>query len=94
MINALLLILSLFAGSCAGALFFEGLWRTVSRAAVSARPVPVLVFSFAIRAILLLGAAWLVSQGNPLRLTAFMLGFLAGRVVILHIHRGGKKLAN
>jgi F1F0 ATPase subunit 2 len=94
MTNALPLILSLFAGACVGALFFEGLWRTVSRAVVNARPVRLFVLSFAVRATLLLVVLWLVSRDNAFRLVACMVGFLLGRTVILRIHRGGKEVAN
>jgi F1F0 ATPase subunit 2 len=88
------LMLSLFAGVCLGGLFFEGLWRTVSRAAQTARPAHLFVLSFAIRAIILLSVLWLISRGNALRLTACMVGFLCGRAVVLRMHRGGKDLAN
>lgn len=88
------LILSLFAGACAGALFFEGLWRTVSRAVVNAKPVRLFVLSLAARATLLFTVLWLVSRGNPFRLAACMVGFLLGRALILRIHRGGKEVAN
>jgi F1F0 ATPase subunit 2 len=88
------LMLSLFAGVCLGGLFFEGLWRTVSRAAQTARPEHLFVLSFAIRTAILLSLLWLVSRGNAMRLAACMIGFLCGRAVILKIHRGGKQLAN
>ena len=94
MINPLLLILSLFAGVGAGALFFEGLWRTVSKAAAKTRPVRTFVLSFAVRAAFLLIVLWLVSRGDPFWLTVCMLGFLVGRTLILRIHRGGKEVAN
>jgi len=98
MTNVFPLILSLFTGACAGALFFEGLWRTVSRAVVNAKPVSLFVLSFGIRATLLLTVLWLVSRGNAFRLTACMVGFLLGRAVILRIHsrvgRGGKEVAD
>lgn len=94
MTNIVLLILSLFAGACAGALFFEGLWRTVSRAVVNVKPVRLFVLSFAVRATLLFTVLWLVSRGNPFRLAGCMVGFLLGRTVILRIHRGGKEVGN
>jgi F1F0 ATPase subunit 2 len=89
-----LLLLSFLAGACAGALFFEGLWRTVSRAAASSRPILFFGLSFTIRALLLVAVLWLVSRGNPLRLSACMLGFLLSRGVILRIHQGGRKHAD
>lgn len=83
------LALSLLAGVCAGAIFFEGLWRTILQLGDHKRRVPVFILSFAIRSTFLLTVLWLVSRGNPLRLAACMLGFLVGRTAILRIHRGG-----
>ncbi len=94
MTNVFSLILSLFVGVCAGALFFEGLWRTVSKAAANSRPLSLFVISFAVRATFLLTVLWLVSRGDPFRLTACMLGFFVSRTVILRIHRGEKRVAN
>jgi F1F0 ATPase subunit 2 len=88
------LMLSLFAGAGVGALFFEGLWRTVSKAAATTTPVRRFVLSFAVRAAILLTVLWLVSRGDPFRLAACMLGFLVGRTVILRMHRGGKEVAD
>jgi F1F0 ATPase subunit 2 len=94
MADFLPLILCLLAGACAGAFFFEGLWRTVSRAVVSPRPAMLFVFSFVFRAALLLVLLCLVSRGNAFRLAACMAGFLLGRALILRLHRGGKHVAN
>src|SRR6185437_7622002 len=94
MTNALLLILSLFAGLGAGTLFFEGLWRTVSKAVVNARPVRLFALSFLVRTMLLLLVLWLVSRGDLFRLAVCMAGFLLSRTVILRIHHGGKQGAN
>ena len=88
------LLLSLFAGLGAGALFFEGLWRTVSNAAVSSRPVGVFVLSFVLRTTFLFAVLWLISRGNPFRLAACMLGFLLARTLVLRIRRGGKTVAD
>lgn len=94
MTNVFPFVLCLFGGACIGALFFEGLWRTVSRAVVNAKPVRLFVLSFAIRAILLFTVLWLVSRGSPFRLVGCMVGFLLSRAVILRIHGGGKEVAN
>jgi F1F0 ATPase subunit 2 len=82
------LTLSLSAGVGAGAVFFEGLWRTISKPGATGRRVRAFALSFAIRATFLLTVFWLVSRGDPFRLAACMLGFLVGRTVILRIHRG------
>jgi F1F0 ATPase subunit 2 len=88
------LTLSLCAGVGAGAAFFEGLWRTISKPGAPGRRVRAFALSFAIRATFLLSVFWLVSRGNPLCLAACMLGFLVGRTVILRIHRGGTEIVD
>lgn len=92
--NWLSLLLSLFAGLGSGALFFEGLWRTVSNAAVSSKPARVFVLSFVLRTTFLFAVLWLVSRGDPFRLAACMLGFLLARTLVLRIRRGGKEIAD
>jgi F1F0 ATPase subunit 2 len=88
------LILALFAGVCVGALFFEGLWRTVSKAMSNARGLRMFVVSFAVRTAFLLTVLWLVSRGDPFRLAACLVGIFVGRAVIFQIHRGGREVAD
>jgi F1F0 ATPase subunit 2 len=94
MIDVLFLLLSLLAGIAAGALFFEGLWRTITKAVLSARPVALIILSFIVRTILLLLLLAFVSQGNAFRLGGCMAGFLLGRTIILRLRRGGSRFAN
>lgn len=94
MIEVSSIALSLLAGTGAGALFFEGLWRTVLKATGSTKAIPVLMVSFFARAILLLLVLWAVSRGDAFRLAACMTGFLIGRMIILRFRRGGRSVAN
>jgi F1F0 ATPase subunit 2 len=94
MIDLFPFALSFAAGLCAGVAFFEGLWRTVSRAARSARPARLFAISFLLRAALLLAALWFSSAGNALRLAAGLLGFFLARAAILRIHHERMPIAN
>jgi F1F0 ATPase subunit 2 len=94
MINFFPLLLSLAAGLGAGVVFFEGLWRTVSRAARSTRPVPLFAISFLLRATLLLAALWVGSAGNALRLVVGLFGFFLARTAIVRIHHERMPVAN
>ena len=86
--------LSFAAGLCAGVAFFEGLWRTVSKAARSRRPARLFAISFLLRATLLLAALWFSSGGNALRLAAGLFGFFLARTTILRIHHERMPVAN
>jgi F1F0 ATPase subunit 2 len=94
MTDSFWLALSLFAGICAGAIFFEGLWRTISKLSDYRRRIPVFILSFTIRSTFLLTVLWVVSRGNPFRLAVCMLGFFVGRTMILRIHRGGTRIVD
>lgn len=94
MISLYFVMLSLVIGACAGALFFEGLWRTVSKAGTSTRPVLLFLVSFLARAAILLIVFWFASGGNALRLAACLFGFLLARTLMIQIHQGRNSSAN
>jgi F1F0 ATPase subunit 2 len=82
-----LFIVPLFCGALLGGAFFTGLRWTTQRAVGSGAPSKWLVLSFPIRAALLLGGFFAVTQGDW-RVVPCLIGFLAGRgAVIRATHR-------
>jgi F1F0 ATPase subunit 2 len=73
------------AGAVAGAIYLALLWRSVGRLADARRPVVALLSGMAFRLSLLLGAFYLLMDGDPLRLVAALAGFLAVRIVVTRI---------
>jgi len=83
--------LSLFAGLALGAVYFGGLWWTVSRVAASKRPALLFVTSFVVRATFAVGGLYAVGHAHLERLGACLLGFFAVRFLILRLTRSPAK---
>jgi F1F0 ATPase subunit 2 len=79
--------LSLFAGLALGAVFFGGLWWTISRIAASKRPALLFVTSFVFRTSFALSGLYAVGHAHLERLSACLLGFFAARFLILRLTR-------
>ena len=70
------------AGLVLGAVFFGGLWWTVSRGVSSPRPALWFLGSFLVRMSITLAGFYVVSGGRWERLLSCLLGFLVARVVV------------
>jgi len=66
-------------GFLLGFLYFRFLWMTVRRLAESSHPVRLLIVSFALRLGLVLGAFYLLMDGEAGRLLVALGGFVAAR---------------
>jgi F1F0 ATPase subunit 2 len=74
-------ILACFAaGACLGALYFLGLGITVARLGQARRPLALLALSGLARVALLLAALALLTELEPGRLVACLLGFAGARL--------------
>ena len=83
--EVLLLALALSAGVLLGAVFFGGLWWTVSKAVRKAALL--FLTSFLLRTTFVLIAFYLVGAAQPERLLACLLGFMLGRLLIVRLTR-------
>jgi hypothetical protein len=70
-------------GTMAGTLFFTGLALGMQIALRRARPMPILMFSAAIRIAALLALGWWVTGQGAVALAGFALAFLAVRFGVL-----------
>ncbi len=77
--------LSLLAGGMIGLMYFSGLWRTVQRLTVSARPYRLVAVSFVGRLILALGGFYLLMDGSWERLAAALGGFILVRAIMVKV---------
>jgi F1F0 ATPase subunit 2 len=68
-----------------GIIFFGGRWWTIQRGLRSARPAAWFLGSILARAATVLAGFYLVSQGDWRRLVACLLGFLASRILVMHL---------
>ena len=80
--ETLMLGLAGAAGLLLGAVFFGGLWWTVSRGVSSPRPAVWFLGSFLVRMGVTLVGFYVVSGGRWERLVLCFLGFLVARVVV------------
>jgi F1F0 ATPase subunit 2 len=71
-----------FAGVCLGALFFGGLWWTVTRGMTKRNPALWFLMSLMLRVGVCLVGFYLVSAGGWLSLLLSLLGFAAARALI------------
>jgi F1F0 ATPase subunit 2 len=74
------LLFALAAGLALGALFFGGLWWTVSRLAGFERPALMVVASLLLRTGIAVAGFFLVSSGHWQRLLACLAGFALARL--------------
>lgn len=83
------LFLSFLVGILAGGLYFSGLWFTVRQLPTANRPALLLLGSFALRLILLLGAIYLLASTHWSNLFSALAGVLLARTLL--IRRWGPK---
>lgn len=74
-------VLAWFAGLLLGAVFFGGLWWTVRRGVVSARPAVWFFGSLLLRLSLVLAGFYFVGHGDWRRLVACLVGFVIARIL-------------
>jgi F1F0 ATPase subunit 2 len=79
------------AGVALGAVFFGGLWWTIRRGLVSPHPVLWFLGSALARMGIAVLGFYHVGQGDPGRLVACLVGFLAARVIVTRLTRCGKE---
>ena len=72
------------AGILLGILFFGGLWLTVKKMMHSKMPAIWLITSFFLRVGITLVGFYFVGSGNLQRLLICLVGFIAGRLIVLH----------
>jgi len=80
--EALRLSLAFAAGLVLGALFFVGLWWTVTRCLTARRPALWLLGSLLVRTAALLAGFYWVSDGSWRRLVACGLGFVSAKLLV------------
>lgn len=85
------LVLALVTGILLGALFFGGLWWTVSRMGSSKRPALLLFGSFLLRTSVALGGFYLIARGHWERLLVCLLGFVLARILVTLFTRVAEK---
>lgn len=79
--DLLFLVLMFLCGAILGGLYFTGLWFTVRRIHNGKRPVFWLIFSMAVRMVLLLLVFYaILSYGNWVHLLAVLAGFVVLRM--------------
>lgn len=79
--------LGALAGAGAAAVYFLGLALGLRLALGTARPVPVLLLSGALRIALLMAVLWLVAQGGVVLLAGFAPAFLLVRFAVIALAR-------
>jgi F1F0 ATPase subunit 2 len=85
--NALTLVFALAAGFSFGAMFYGGLWWTVSRAISSKRVALWFPVSLLLRMGLALTGLYFVSGGDWQRLLLCLLGFVLARLAVMWLKR-------
>ena len=94
------LSLAMLAGLLLGALFFGGLWWTVTKGLASPRPALWFTGSLLLRTGIALTGFYFVSDGNWKRLVICLSGFIIARIIISRltqlpvIHPGKTKEAS
>jgi F1F0 ATPase subunit 2 len=91
MTEALSLVLALVTGVSLGALFFGGLWWTVSRIGSSKRPALLIFGSLLVRTSTALGGFYLIARGHWERLLVCLLGFVLARILVTLLTRVAEK---
>ena len=85
--ETLTLVLSGLAGLMLGAIFFGGLWWTVTKGVSSERPALWFLGSFLVRMSITLGGFYVVSGGHWERLMPCLLGFIVARLAMTRLTR-------
>jgi F1F0 ATPase subunit 2 len=81
------LVFALLAGAVLGAVFFGGLWWTISRCASSRRPALLFLGSLSLRAPMAIAGFYFVSHGDWRRTIACLAGFLVARALVTWLTR-------
>jgi len=81
------LVVAFVAGIAIGAAYFAALWWTVRDLHHARRPAARLTASTVVRLALVVGAFWLVMNGESRRLLACLAGFITARFVAMRIVR-------
>lgn len=79
------LVLALIAGGLIGAVYFRALWWTVKKGVHARRPAALFIGSFIARTSCALLVFYFVGHVHPERLAICLLGFILGRLVIVHV---------
>lgn len=85
MSDAMTLTLAFLAGSAFGAIFFGGLWWTVTRGVASKRPAVWFFTSLLLRMGIVLAGFYFAADGRWERLVACVLGFLLARLIVTRV---------
>jgi F1F0 ATPase subunit 2 len=80
-----MLILALLEGILIGFVFFGGLWWTVRRGVISEHPASLFFGSLLVRTTVAVVAFYFVSMEGWQPLTACLIGFVIGRILISRI---------
>jgi F1F0 ATPase subunit 2 len=83
MSNVPALALAFFAGALLGTFFFGGLWWTIQKGVVSARPALWFLGSLLLRNGVILAGFYFVARGHWSSLVACLVGFLIARAVVV-----------
>lgn len=85
--ETLALVLAWIAGGALGAFFFGGLWWTVRKSLVSARPVLWVFGSLLLRMGVTMTGFYFVAGGDWQRLLACLVGFVMARQLVTRLTR-------
>lgn len=85
MSEAMTLTLALLAGMLLGAMFFGGLWWTVSKGLASPRPAQWFIGSLLLRLGIALSGFYFAAGGDWKRLLACLLGFILARAIVTRL---------
>ena len=88
MSNVIVLALALVAGGALGAIFFGGLWWTVSKGIPSKEPALWLFGSLILRTSLVVAGFYIVARGHWDRALLCLMGFVIARYVVARLIRG------
>lgn len=87
MSETVMLSLAGLAGVLLGGLFFGGLWWTVRVGVVSQQPALWFLGSWVVRVSMVLAGFYFVGGDDWQRLLICLLGFIAGRVIVMRLTR-------
>lgn len=87
----LALALSALAGIVLGALYFGGLWLTITKIRALKSPGVLLIVSFLLRTVLVIGGFYLITDGKLERLAVSMLAFFVTRFAFIRHFQPGEE---
>lgn len=83
-------LLAVAVGAALGGLYFEGLWATTRRLGTARRPAPLLLVSFFLRLVLLMGGLALVATTGWWHLATATVGVVGARTLSVRAHAPGR----